>query len=64
MYQIGSVELEIVPGSPGLGYKNLETADAGTASLDEIEHELGEDVAVPILAIDHPHLQLTIEKIS
>lgn len=45
MYQIGSVEFEIIPGSPGVGFKNLETEDAGTASLDEIKLEFGEDVA-------------------
>ena len=45
MYQIGSVEFEVIPGSPGIGFKNVETEDAGTASLDEVGHEFGEDVA-------------------
>jgi len=45
MYQIGSVEFEIIPGSPGLGFKNVETEDAGTASLEEVGKEFGEDIA-------------------
>lgn len=45
MYQIGSVEFEIVSGSPNVGYKNLETELSGAASIEDIKRDFGEDVA-------------------
>ncbi len=45
MYQIGSVEFEIVPGADKIGYKNVETELSGAASVDEIRKDFGDDVA-------------------
>ncbi len=45
MYQIGSVELEIVPGSDKIGYKNLETELSGATTIEDIRKDFGDDVA-------------------
>jgi hypothetical protein len=45
MYQIGSVEFEIVPGAKEVGYKNLETEESGAKSIDDIRSEFGDEVA-------------------
>jgi hypothetical protein len=44
MYQIGSVEFEIIPGSSLVGYKNVETEEAGSATIDQINDQFGQEV--------------------
>jgi hypothetical protein len=45
MYQIGSVEFEIVQGSNLVGYKNVETEESGSTTIEEIDKQFGSDVA-------------------
>jgi hypothetical protein len=45
MYQIGAVEFEIVQGSPYVGYKNVEVEESGSATIDDIRRDFGDDVA-------------------
>ncbi|MFC1834753.1 hypothetical protein ACFL2Q_08460 [Thermodesulfobacteriota bacterium] len=44
VYQLGSLEFAIMPGASRVGYKNLETDEAGAATPEDIGLEFGNDV--------------------
>ena len=45
MYQIGPLEFEIMGGAGTVSYKNLETEESGSGTIDDLRQEFGDDVA-------------------